>query len=158
MRLLKYNPETGVFTWLVSPNRRITVGSIAGYGYYTGNYIKIKIAGVFYQAHRLAFLYMTGDFPEKHIDHKDHNRSNNKWVNLRKVTRLQNQKNQKKRQDNTSGCCGVAWNKDSKKWHSYITVNGLNKHLGFYNSKIVAIIKRKQAGVKYGFHKNHGGV
>ena len=101
-RQLHYNPETGVFTWLVSNNNRIRVGDKAGAVSSGKSYCRIKINGKSYGAHRLAFFYMHGEFPLKDVDHVDGNGLNNKWLNLRQVTHQENQKNQRLRKDNTS--------------------------------------------------------
>ena len=75
--LLHYDPETGYFTWKISPNNAVKVGSVAGTS--MNNYIRIIIDHKAYLAHRLAFLYMEGYFPEHEVDHinriRDDNRS-----------------------------------------------------------------------------------
>ena len=86
---LHYDPESGVFTWL--QGRR--VGQQAGTLCKSG-YVQINLLYVSYAAHRLAFLYMVGRWPVE-IDHKDLDKSNNKWDNLREATKSQNQGNRR---------------------------------------------------------------
>jgi hypothetical protein len=99
---------------------------------------------------------MTGEFPEDQVDHIDGNGLNNIWTNLRPVTRGENNKNIRKRADNTSGTTGVYWDKRSRKWQVKIKLLGCYKHLGLFDSKEDAIAVRKAAEVFYGFHENHG--
>ncbi len=158
-KVLHYCPETGVFTWLVSgrgmPGKGVKAGSIRSDK--SGKpYCYVRTGYRTYSAHRLAFLYMTGEFPENEVDHKDGNGCNNVWTNLRAVTRLENRKNLRKRPNNTSGTTGVHWYKQRGKWRSMIMSEGRKIHLGYFCSKEDAIAARKAADVLYGFHENHG--
>jgi hypothetical protein len=74
-------------------------------------YRHIGVLGKVYSAHRLAFLYMTGKFPLDEVDHKNHERSDNRWSNLREVTRLENSRNRSMHLNNKSGFSGVCWKK-----------------------------------------------
>lgn len=154
--VLHYCPETGVFTWLENMSTRARKGAEAGSIRYDNSsnkpYRHICANQQRYRAHRLAFLYMTGGFPEDQVDHEDGNGLNNAWSNLRAVTGAENHKNMRKRADNRSGTTGVYWYKQTRKWRSLIR----NKHLGFFRSKEEAIAARKAAEVTYGFHDNHG--
>lgn len=100
---LDYNPETGVFTWIKikAPNRR-PLGSVAGsldsYGY-----VNIGIGGRRYLAHRLAWLYMTGNWPKEEIDHRNRARNDNRWENLRLSHHGQNQMNSAVSRNNKLG-------------------------------------------------------
>ena len=153
--ILHYNPETGVFTWLIRPANRVKIGDIAGYKDNLG-YIVIAALGQQYKAHRLAWLYMAGEWPKHQIDHISHIRHDNKWLNLRDATPSENQRNTTKRKDNTSGCAGVHWNKEREKWQSQIAVNGKTTYLGIFKDKFEAICCRKSASNKCGYHSNHG--
>jgi hypothetical protein len=66
------------------------------------------------------------------IDHKDTNKLNNRCLNLRTATRIQNMHNIAKKRDNTSGVVGVCWNKEKGKWKAQIKDNGKNKFLGYF--------------------------
>lgn len=152
--LLHYDPDTGGFTRKVSESNRVKVGDVAGWR--SEGYIRMRVRGKFYFAHRLAFLYMTGEWPEDQIDHINHIRDDNRWCNLREVSNQENHKNKPKRKDNTSGVTGVCWDKTNKKWWAQIKAEGKVKNLGCFTSKEDAIKARKEAEIKYGFHDNHG--
>lgn len=175
--LLHYNPETGVFIWKErsfkmfshcknpericnSWNTRYS-GKVAGYKrknekiHY--NIINISNGKVkLYAAHRLAFLYMTGKFPEDQVDHINGNGYDNKWNNLRSISNQENSKNVSISSLNTSGFTGVYWDKERKKWAVTISINNKTVSGGRFMNKEDAIIKRKQMNLEYGFHKNHG--
>lgn len=156
--VLKYFPETGDFIWLNPTSNRVKKGSIAGSvdRMSGGTYLRIRIDGILYNAHRLAFLYMEGEFPGDMTDHKDGNGLNNQWKNLRKATSSQNNKNSKKRSHNTSGHCGVAWNKKKSKWQAMLTTNGKVVYLGFFDDKKDAAQARINANQEFGFTARHG--
>ena len=131
--LLDYNPDTGVFTWKVKPcknkNAGIEAGSI-GTGYRT-----IKVLKKLYQAHRLAWLYVYGEFPSKLIDHINGNPLDNRMVNLREATNYENSQNiYKPQSNNTSGFLGVTYMQKKKKWRAKIAVEGKRLSLGYYKS------------------------
>lgn len=134
----------------------VNIGDIAGCLHKGTGYIGVTINGKNHQAHRLAWLYMTGKWPKHHIDHDDHIRCNNKWDNLNAATSQENNKNRSKMKNNTSGVTGVSWFKAGKKWHAQITVGKKKKHLGFFTDKLEAVCARKSAEIKHGFHQNHG--
>ncbi len=104
---LTYHPETGLFTWNIN-RRRYRAGSIAGTR--RGGYVGIWVGGrggARYFAHRLAFLWMTGKFPEHQVDHIDGDRKNNRWGNLREANQSQNNYNAKLYCTSTTGHKGV---------------------------------------------------
>jgi len=90
------------------------------------------------------------------IDHIDHNRTNNRQINLRLVTRTESNRNVSKRRTNTSGVTGVSWYKRKKKWCAEISVRGERISLGYFNKKQAAIAVRKAAEKQYEYHPNHG--
>jgi len=152
--ILHYNPKTGVFVWLNPAGCRIKPGSIAGSNTGKG-YTGIRINKRLYYAHRLAWLYVYGVWPENHIDHINHKKADNRIKNLRDVTRQNNQRNLPVRH-NTSGVTGVRWQEDIGRWTSRIFVDNKEKHLHCSKDKFEAICARKSANNKYGFHENHG--
>ena len=132
--VLEYNHDTGVFTWIKSNgNRRLKAGDVAGTKMKSG-YIRITIKGKMYPAHRLAYLYMTGKFPENFIDHINHIKDDNIWTNLRDATNSQNQANRLKLNNNTSGYKGVCWDKERKKWGAQIMYMNKRIYLGRYTT------------------------
>lgn len=88
--ILHYDPVTGDFTWIVRQSQRTPAGSKAGCIRNTDGYRSISIGKKKYNAHRLAWLYMTGQWPKKIIDHIDGNPSNNAFENLREANFSQN--------------------------------------------------------------------
>lgn len=91
--LFSYDPATGIFRRRVATNNRMKVGEIAGTLDRKSGYVRIRIRNKCYFAHRLAWLYVTGAWPEHEIDHRDRDRANNRWTNLRQATRAQNSAN-----------------------------------------------------------------
>jgi hypothetical protein len=157
--LFNYNPDTGDFTRSVNQGTRGRVGDVAGYiGYNkTGKvYLRTKVDGKSYLVHRLAWLYSYGEWPKNHIDHIDQNSLNNRLSNLRDVTTLENNKNQKIYSNNSSGTMGVYFHVAKQKWHAQIRVKGKRLNLGYFKLKEDAISARKEAQIKYGYHPNHG--
>jgi hypothetical protein len=149
--ILSYDPETGVFRWKTTQGPRAIAGSKAGWKDGKG-YICIKIDGVSYRSHRLAWLYMNGEWPEKDIDHKNLDPGDNRWCNLREATRSENGYNQNKHKTNTSGYKGVYYHKVKRKWVAIITVNGKRIHLNQWNTKEEAHAAYCEAAEKY--HKD----
>lgn len=156
-RLLHYDPENGVFRWAVNRVRLLS-GNVAGYVSIsnTKRYIKIRINYKNYYGHRLAWLYMIGEWPENEIDHINGDGTKNEWVNLRSVNRVDNMKNSRRQSNNTSGSCGIWWHRKNSKWVSEIMVNRKKINIGSFNNIFDAACARKNAEIKYGFHKNHG--
>jgi len=149
-RQLDYVPLTGIFKWKVSNSNRVQIGDIAGCKNKDG-YIVVRINKRRYYAHRLAWLYVYGYFPENQIDHKYRNPSNNKIDNLREVSQTCNLRNQNKYKNNKSGVTGVSWSKELNKWYSQIAVNKKIIYLGIYINLLDAAISRWNAEVKYNF-------
>lgn len=128
--LLHYAPETGVFTWLVSKGK-CRAGAAAGCANHDG-YWRMRIDGADYQAHRLAWLCVTGGWPVDQIDHINGVRADNRFINLREATNAENAQNQAMAVNNTSGFTGVSWNRGARKWQSHITFAGKLKNLGYF--------------------------
>lgn len=150
---LDYNKETGLFTWKRQTGRRGNKGEVAGTLDKQSGYIRIKLGGKSYRAHRLAWFYVNKVMP-KSIDHIDHVKHNNKFSNLREVTHLSNTRNRSINSNNTSGLCGI--NFRFNKWIVSIRVNYKSIHVGVFDNLDDAVIARKKAEREYGFHENHG--
>lgn len=82
-------------------------------------------------------------------DHKDRDPLNNQKSNLRTLSHHKNMFNRTLAKNNNSGHSGISWFKDSNKWRAYITVMNKQIHLGLYSSLDEAILKRKEAELKY---------
>jgi len=135
--LLHYDPDSGLFAWLVSTSNSVKVGDVAGTIHPKG-YRNIMIDGKLYKAHRLTFLYMTGNFPKDQADHIDGDRANNHWSNLRECTNAENQQNRTSNKNSTSKYTGVCWYKRDQKWQAQIRINGKLKNLGRFDSEEAA--------------------
>jgi len=119
-------------------------------------YCRVKLEGQDYKVHRLAWLYVYGEWPIDIVDHIDHNRSNNAISNLRVVTAKENAQNRKLQSRNNTGDTGVHWGTQAKKWIAAIGVDGKKIHLGYFIEYSEAVNARKLAEIAYGFHENHG--
>lgn len=140
VELLTYFPDEGVFKWNVDRSGGVKAGQIAGY--IGGNgYIQIGIDGKKYYAHRLAVLYVNGSLsPEIQVDHRDGDRLNNKWTNLRLANNRQNQQNRSASTKTESGLKGVSRVSKSKRgtWRATIKIDGRTVHLGTAPTKEAA--------------------
>ena len=87
--LLTYDPETGLWVWK-------TNGKNAGWARKDGRK-KIGINGKEYYASVLAWFYMTGEWPELDVDHENRIRGDDRWSNLRQLTRSHNLYNSKRK-------------------------------------------------------------
>jgi len=153
--LLDYDPATGIFTWKVRTTNSVQVGDVAGTINSLG-YRVIRLHGKLYKAHRLAWLFMTGEFPSDQIDHINHVKDDNRFSNLREVTNTENHRNATMQKNNSSGVTGVSWHKATSKWIVQIHVNGKHIHGGLFGCITAATLARKALEIKHGFHENHG--
>lgn len=141
---LSYNEETGIFTWLHSPSSQVPAGSIAGYKTKRG-YIQLGLGGKLYYAHQLVWLYMTGKWPTKTIDHIDQDKTNNKFANLRHVSRSINYRNSAASKKESHG---VFYMRDRNKYKVQFTINGKTKYCGIfptYEEACQHAVKAKQS-------------
>ena len=136
--LLHYDRKTGVLRWKPRPNSPTFsaryAGTVAGKIGLKGR-IHVGIDYARYLAHRLAWLIVTGKWPEFEIDHIDGNPGNNAWHNLRAATSSQNLCNRGAPRHNTSGYKGVSWSTANNGWISRITKNKVTYHLGTFPTK-----------------------
>lgn len=131
--VLSYNEETGYFTW-ISSRGRAKQSKPAGYISKKG-YVIIKICSFPYQAHRLAWIYVYGNYPSEFIDHRDCNRSNNAINNLREATNAQNLQNiSTPRANNKSGFLGVCKCSKTGKWRAQIRTNNAPRQIGVFDT------------------------
>lgn len=129
---LRYDPATGVFTWIKS-NRNGWIDKKAGWVDEDG-YVYIRIGGRLRPAHRLAWLYMTGDWPPSgFIDHKNIVPGDDRWENLRDATKRINQENRRRAgKNNKCGLLGVSPN--GKRWTAKITSKYIEYYLGTFDT------------------------
>ena len=134
--VLDYSPILGLFWWLKSRGTK-KAESVAGTKRPDG-YIQIQIDDRLYLAHRLAWLYVHGEWPPEEIDHKNNDPSDNRLANLRLATDSQNQANTPKQAHNTSGFKGVSWFRRDRKWRAEIQKDGKSRHLGYFADPVDA--------------------
>lgn len=135
--VLSYTPGTGVFVWKVNITNRVKAGTIAGTTNKFG-YIQIVLRNKGYKAHRLAWAYVHGYFPDADIDHINGNTSDNRIENLRLATHAENMRNRRMPKTNTSGVKGVYWDREKRKWRAGLRFDGKNKNLGYFSDLSVA--------------------
>lgn len=133
-QILNYEPETGIFRWaIVRRPSPFKPGDRAGTIDKKKGHLIIKINGKSYKAHRLAWLYVTGEWPTTQLDHKNITPADNRLDNLRECTTAINCQNQGMRKNNRSGFPGVYWHKKGKRWIASISVNMKRIHLGYFD-------------------------
>ncbi|HIE4429971.1 TPA: HNH endonuclease [Burkholderia multivorans] len=145
--LLDYDPETGEFRWKVRRGKQrpgLLAGSVDAKGYVT---IRIDYKLLF--AHRVAWLIVTGEWPIFQIDHRDGDKSNNRFANLRTATNSQNQANIGLRAHNTSGIKGVSWSREKQKWEARFRCENRQYFVGYFNDIREARVAYQCAIEKY---------
>ena len=133
--LLNYNPETGELFWRersikwfkTERDCKIWNTRFAGKEAFTAldskGYFRSAILSKEYRVHRIIWLWVFGKWPKGQIDHINHDKKDNRLVNLRDVTHRENHKNQSIAKNNTSGCAGVYFNKQIEKWQAQIMID-----------------------------------
>lgn len=153
LSVLDYNALTGIFRWKIESNAhggKIYPGDIAG-GAPKDGYIFIGLYKRQYRAQHLAWLVMTGEWPPTDLDleHRNRNRADNAWRNLRLATRSQNNMNMGLRSDNKSGQKGVGLRKDTGRWYARVTVDRRIILLGHFDTFEEAVTVRQAAERRY---------
>lgn len=132
-QILHYDPEAGIFLTkaLIAKGQPIPPGTEAGHTTKAG-YRRIVIGGVAYLAHRLAWLYVYGEWPKTFLDHKNGIRSDNRICNLREATKMQNCQNRKHaNSNNRSGWMGATY-RPRQGWVCQIGVGNQTYLLGYF--------------------------
>ncbi len=143
-----YDPESGVFTWKITPpHTRVKPGDIAGTTDASG-YRRLNVGHEPVLAHRVAWLFVHGRWPEKYIDHANGNRADNRIANLRECDARLNQANKGLMCSNTSGVKGVYWDRDRKRWRAAIRAFGKKVSLGSFTSKEAAAAVYRQKAIE----------
>lgn len=165
--LFDYDPKTGDFTFLprgdeefATPRaaaifRTKCLGKVAGWRHAAG-YVAISVDGRTYLAHRLAWLWTTGTWPDDEIDHQNGDRADNRIANLRAVSKVENSHNQSLRVTNKSGATGVFFEARRNSWLATILNLGRSIHLGYFKTFEEACAARKGAERALRFDKGHG--
>jgi hypothetical protein len=148
--VLAYDPETGVLTWKTTRHNRVKAGAVAGRVHKAHGHICIDLNGHEYQAHRVIWFMVTGEWPKGQVDHRDEVKTNNRWANLRDATNAQNQRNISCLQrNNKSGVRGVCWSNRVGKWWVQIGYGGRGYTVGYYNTIEEAAAARRAAEIKH---------
>lgn len=140
-QVLDYSPESGVFVWRDRPikTREDKIFASRYAGRPAGcldpdGYVYIRIDGTLYQAHRLAWLYVHGEWPAFEIDHRDINPSNNAIANLRPSDRITNNQNKARQANNSTGFKGVYFDRRLKRFRAEIRVQKRKLYLGAFKT------------------------
>ena len=167
-RLLTYDPETGRLYWRARTRdlcgdetawkrwNRNYAGTEAFTARTTAGYLKGKVLDKTCLAHRVAWAIVHGAYPAEHIDHINHDKTDNRLVNLRAVSGAENHKNRKLPQDNKSGMVGVLRDVTRARWRAYFCADSKRTTLGYYHCFARAASARKTAEAQHGYHQNHG--
>lgn len=156
-QLLRYEPGSGKLFWRKRACSTMRPDLLAGSIDTRYNYLRLNIKGKVYMAHRVIMVLMGHDLKEtEYVDHINHNRLDNRYINLRIATRAQNNKNLSLRENNPLGVAGVYQHKASKRFIAYIHTDGKKLHLGCFKTLEEAAAARLEAEKLYGFHENHG--
>jgi hypothetical protein len=146
--LLRYNPFTGHFYWRVSRGNS-SAGSRAGKLHSKGYWV-LNVDGREHKAHRLAWFYTYGRWPEGMVDHINLDKADNRiFINLREATAVQNQYNRTEQSNNTSGFKGVSLIKKTGRWKAEIKIEGKSKYLGVYPTAIEAASAYNKAAADF---------
>jgi hypothetical protein len=147
--VVRYDPLTGLFTWTNDPSSKYRrKGGICGSVDKIG-YRRIAIEGKRYLAHRLAWFYVTGLWPARDIDHRNLNKDDNAFCNLREATDSQNHANSPLSKRSSSGLKGANFNRFYNRWQSYIKVDGKSIFLGRFDTKEAAHAAYVAASARY---------
>lgn len=139
--LLDYDPETGVFRWKERPEHCSRdkswntkwCGQVAGTLSKANGYIIISIGKRNFYSHRLAWLFVHGEWPRL-LDHRNRIKSDNRLKNLREATVSQNAQNTPLKSNNTSGYRGVSFFKKNSTWAAQVNSFGKHIHLGYFKT------------------------
>lgn len=133
-QLIDYNPDEGSFVWAISrcgARMGDACGRVNQFGYR-----EIGVDYGLYRANMIAWAIMTGEWPDRDVDHINRIRTDDRWTNLRLATRSQNNGNEGVRPNNTSGFKGVTrCAVKAGRWRAQIRANGKKKNLGSFDTK-----------------------
>lgn len=155
-QVLNYDASTGHLIWTSGlHSKRMLPGSRAGSLVKKSGYRQISFLGNTYPEHRFIWFMQTGEWPEQ-VDHIDQDRSNNKWSNLRAVTKAENARNRSRNPHSKVGEVGIWYNMSTFKYVAEITFDGKKVFQKSYDNIEDAVRERKAKALELGFHDNHG--
>lgn len=143
-----YDPLTGEFTRKKKTGTSTKIGERVGSEKGNG-YLMLCLKSRLYLAHRVAWMYVYGVWPEKNLDHINGVPSDNRIANLREASQSQNTANSHLSKANRSGYKGVTWAKGAQRWKAAIMVNYRHKHLGYFDCKQEAALAYKKAATEH---------
>jgi hypothetical protein len=143
VRLLIYNPLTGKFRLRSRPQKLV-----GGFSKRDRRWC-LRVGGFYYAASRIAWLYMTGHWPERRVDHRNGDQSDDRWVNLRLATPSQNSANSARYKNNTTGHKGVCLCNRTGRFFSRICVDRRSISLGAYETLEEAAIAYRKAAKEF---------
>jgi hypothetical protein len=146
--IFHYDENTGIFFRF----KHRKLNSVCKNGY-----LQTSINGKKYYLHRLAWLYVYGNFPDKEIDHINNNKTDNRICNLRQVTRSQNLSNTKLNKNNKAKHKNVSLHSKTNLWRVVMTKNKkciVNKYFKELNDAICFANKMREQ--HFGIYANHG--
>lgn len=144
-----YDSATGIFKYKINRGSK-RAGDVAGTLNADG-YVQLRFENKLTYAHRLAFLWMTGEWPRADVDHKDGVKDNNAWANLRAKGKSVNNRNRRQLKSNTSGHVGVSWDGERSQWAAHIGVDGKQIFLGRFDHFEDAVTARLGGEIKFGY-------
>ena len=157
---LRYNPETGHLTWIKKPSKTTQLNSRAGSYVTTTGYRSISIFGKSYPEHHVAWRMYHGTWATDQLDHINQDRSDNRIINLRQVTKAENARNRSRRNASRVDEVGIWYNRRTKKYVAEITmtIDGVKRKVfqRTFDDVEEAIKARKAKSLELGFHANHG--
>ena len=161
-KIIRLDAKTGKLYWLPRKRKNMFNSRFAGKEALASlndtGYKRGIVYGMPLFAHRVVWAIYHGEWPKNEIDHKNHNRADNRIANLRDVTTRENFKNQSLYKTNKTGTHGVYFNKARNKWTASIAAGKERKYLGSFDSLDAAVSARKEAEKSLGYHENHGKI
>jgi hypothetical protein len=153
--LLNYDPDTGIWTWRPKIDRwgRASkkggkpAGTIVPRGY---RYLCVD--GILHRSGRLAWFYVTGEWPKGQVDHKNLEKADDRWSNLRLADPAQQSMNKGLQSNNKCGFKGVHFvsaRKSPKRYRSGIYVKGRLVLLGYFDNPFDASFAYREAAKYY---------
>lgn len=133
--LFSYNKRTGIVLWMNPPPRGSVKRGEEAKSKLSSGYMRVTIAGSAYRLSSIIWKMVTGrdPLPGHDIDHRDTNKTNNRWSNLREATESQNVANQGLTIRNTTGFKGVT-RVPCGKWKASVRYKGALIYLGHHET------------------------
>lgn len=157
-KYVSYNPDTGTFTRIAvlndNPSHQWRVGDTVG-NQSSNGYIEVSVGDIKFQAHKLAWYFVHGVYPDFYLDHVNGDKTDNRIENLRESSPLINMRNRGKNKNNSTGFNGV-YVAASGRFRARIKINGKLINIGTFDTAEEASEARELANEFYGFSEDHG--